>query len=108
MSVVYVSLSMLGVAAMALMLSTFTDSPLGAALGALAVPDRLDAAADPGRGRGARSPTCRPATGCRSSTSSETRSCGATSCAASLLQGVYVVVFLGAAWANFTTKDITS
>ncbi len=24
------------------------------------------------------------------------------------LQGVYVVVFLGAAWANFTTKDITS
>ena len=36
MSVVYVSLSMLGVAAIALMLSTFTDSPLGAALGALA------------------------------------------------------------------------
>ena len=28
--------------------------------------------------------------------------------AASLLQAVYVVVFLGAAWANFTTKDITS
>ena len=25
-----------------------------------------------------------------------------------LLQGVYVVVFLGAAWANFATKDITS
>jgi ABC-2 type transport system permease protein len=24
-----------------------------------------------------------------------------------LLQGVYVVVFLGAAWANFATKDIT-
>jgi len=25
-----------------------------------------------------------------------------------LLQGVYVLVFLGAGWANFTTKDITS
>lgn len=24
------------------------------------------------------------------------------------LQGVYVVVLLGASWANFTTKDITS
>ena len=24
------------------------------------------------------------------------------------LQAVYIVVFLGAAWANFTTKDITS
>ena len=36
MSIVYVTLSMLGVAAMALLLSTFTDSPLGAALGALA------------------------------------------------------------------------
>jgi len=24
------------------------------------------------------------------------------------LQAVYVVVLLGAAWANFTTKDVTS
>ncbi len=24
-----------------------------------------------------------------------------------LLQGVYVLVFLGAAWANFMTKDVT-
>ena len=53
------------------------------------------------------SPTCRPATGWPSSTCSATRSCGATWCAASLLQGVYVLVFLGAGWANFTTKDIT-
>src|SRR5690348_13152269 len=36
MSIVYVTLSMLGVAAMALMLSTMTDSAVGAALGALA------------------------------------------------------------------------
>jgi ABC-2 type transport system permease protein len=25
-----------------------------------------------------------------------------------LQQGVYVLLFLGAAWANFTTRDITS
>ena len=31
-----------------------------------------------------------------------------TSSAASLLQGVYIVVFLGLAWASFATKDITS
>ena len=36
MSIVYVTLSMLSVAAIALLLSTFTDSALGAALGALA------------------------------------------------------------------------
>src|SRR6201989_238217 len=35
MSIVYVTLSMLSVAAIALLLSTFTDSSLGAALGAL-------------------------------------------------------------------------
>jgi ABC-2 type transport system permease protein len=107
MSVVYVSLSMLGVAAMALMLSTFTDSAIGAALGALAfliastLLLTLDAAAalqpylptrywlsfvdlfrDPIQWRDL------------------TRGVG--------LQGVYVLVFLGVAWANFTTKDITS
>ena len=51
--------------------------------------------------------TCRPATGCRSSTSSATRSCGGTSSAARaagrLRRGA-----AGAAWANFTTKDVTS
>jgi ABC-2 type transport system permease protein len=107
LSVVYVSLSMLGVAALALLLSTVTDSPLGAALGALAflvastllltldaaavlqpyLPTRywlafIDLFRDPilwrDVGRGV------------------------------LLQGVYVLVFLGAAWANFTTRDITS
>jgi len=98
---------MLGVAAMALMLSTFTDSAIGAALGALAfliastLLLTLDAAAalqpylptrywlsfvdlfrDPIQWRDL------------------TRGVG--------LQGVYVLVFLGVAWANFTTKDITS
>ena len=98
---------MLGVAAMALMLSTFTDSSVGAALGALAfliastllltldaadalqpyLPTRywlsfVDLFRDPIQWRDI------------------LRGVG--------LQGVYVLVFLGAAWANFTTKDITS
>ena len=98
---------MLGVAAFALFLSTLTDSSLGATLGALAfliassLLLTLDAAA-------VLRPTCPPATGWPSWTSSATRSCGGTWSAGLLLQGVYVAVFLGAAWANFTTKDITS
>jgi ABC-2 type transport system permease protein len=107
LAVVYVSLSMLSVAAMALLLSTLTDSPLGAALGALAfliastllltldaahvlqpyLPTRywlsfVDLFRDPILWRDL--------------------------VRGVLLQGAYVVVFLGAAWANFTTKDITS
>ena len=103
----YAGWSMLGVAAIALFLSTATDSPLAAALGALAalitsqVLDLLDAAAAVkpylathywlafvdlfrtpilwrGVGRGF------------------------------AVQAVYIVVFLGAAWANFATRDITS
>ena len=98
---------MLGVAALALLLSTVTDTPLGAALGALAfliastLLLTLDAAAalqpylptrywlsfvdlfrDPILWRDVERGV--------------------------LLQGAYVAVFLGAAWANFTTKDITS
>jgi ABC-2 type transport system permease protein len=107
MSVVYVTLSMLGVAAMALLLSTFTDSPLGAALGALAfliastLLLTLDAAAAlqpylPTRYWLSFVDLFRDPILWRDLTRGV------------LLQGVYVVVFLGAAWANFTTKDITS
>jgi len=103
----YVTISMLGVAAFALFFSTFTDSPLGATLGALAVlvtssllftldaaspiapylPTRywlsfVDFFRDPILWRDI------------------TRGLA--------LQGVYVGVLLTAAWANFTTKDITS
>ena len=103
----YVTISMLGVAAFALFFSTFTDSPLGATLGALAVlvassllftldaaspiapylPTRywlsfVDFFRDPILWRDI------------------VRGIG--------LQGVYVGVLLAAAWANFTTKDITS
>jgi ABC-2 type transport system permease protein len=103
----YIVASMLGFGVIALFLSTLTDSSLGAALGALAVLitssvlETLDAAApikpylptnywlawidffrDPifwhSINRGL------------------------------LLQAGYVVIFFGAAWANFATKDVTS
>jgi ABC-2 type transport system permease protein len=107
LAVGYVALSMLGVAAMALLLSTFTDSPLSASLGALAfligssllltlnashsiapyLPTRywlsfVDLFRDPILWRNVERGV--------------------------LLQVVYVVVLLGAAWANFSTKDVTS
>jgi len=106
LSLAYATLSMLGVAAIALFLSTVAESPLAAALGTIAaliastllltleaatslhpyLPTRywlsfVDLFRDPilwrNVGRG------------------------------TALQAAYVVVFLGAAWANFTTKDIT-
>jgi ABC-2 type transport system permease protein len=107
MAVGYVAVSMLGVAAFGLFFSTLTDSPLGATLGALAVlvtssllftldaaspiapylPTRywlsfVDFFRDPILWRNI--------------------SRGLA------LQGVYVAVLLTAAWANFTTKDVTS
>jgi ABC-2 type transport system permease protein len=102
----YALLSMLGVAAIALFLSTVVDTPLGAALGTLAVlvastllltldaadtlapylPTRywlafVDLFRDPILWRDV--------------------------VRGSVLQLVYVAVFLGAAWANFATKDVT-
>ncbi len=107
LSLAYATLSMLGVAAIAVFLSTVTDTPLAASMGALAfliastLLLTLDAAAslqpylptrywlsfvdlfrDPILWRGV--------------------------VRGALLQTAYVAVFLGAAWANFTTKDITS
>jgi ABC-2 type transport system permease protein len=106
-ALVYVAVSMLGVAAIALFLSTITDSSLGAALGALAALVTstalvtLDAAAavqpylptrywlawidffrDPILWRDIERGLA--------------------------LQGVYVAVFLAASWANFATKDVTT
>jgi ABC-2 type transport system permease protein len=107
LAVGYVAISMLGVAAFALFFSTLTDSPLAASLGALAIlvassllftlnaaspiapylPTRywlsfVDFFRDPIQWRDV------------------TRGVE--------LQAVYVGVLLAAAWANFTTKDITS
>ena len=103
----YVAFSMLGVAAVALFLSTVTDSALSASMGALALligssllltidasqalqpylPTRywlsfIDLFRDPILWRNVLRGVA--------------------------LQGVYVAVLLGAAWANFTTKDVTS
>jgi ABC-2 type transport system permease protein len=106
-TVAYIVISMLGVAAIALFLSTVTDSALGAAMGALAVLVTsqvlvtLDAAA-----------AIRPYLPTRYWLAwidffrepvlwrDIERGAG--------IQLVYLVVLLGAAWANFLTKDIAS
>jgi ABC-2 type transport system permease protein len=107
LAMAYVAFSMLAVAAMALFLSTITDSPLAAAMGALAflvassLLLTLDAAG-----------ALRPYLPTRYWLAfvdlfrqpilwrDILRGVG--------LQAVYVTVLLGAAWANFTTKDIKS
>ena len=103
----FVALSMLGVAAMALLLSTFTDSPLSATLGALAflVGSSLLLTLDAARALQPYLPTrywlafvdlFRDPILWRDVVRG------------ALIQLVYVAVFLGAAWANFMTKDVTS
>jgi ABC-2 type transport system permease protein len=103
----YVGVSMLGVAAFALFFSTFTDSPLGAMMGALAVLVAssllftLDAASPiapylPTRYWLAFVDLFRDPIPWRDVTRGLA------------LQGVYVGVLLAGAWANFTTKDISS
>jgi ABC-2 type transport system permease protein len=106
-AVSFIVVSMLGVGAIALFLSTVTDSALGAALGALAalvasevlVTINAASAVDPYL------PTrywlawidfFREPIVWRNIERGFA------------VQGVYVVVFLGAAWAHFATKDITS
>jgi ABC-2 type transport system permease protein len=103
----YVAISMLAVAAMALFLSTLTDSPLSAALGALAflVGSSLLLTLDAARSITPYLPTrywlsfvdlFRDPILWRNVERGV------------LLQLVYVAVLLGAAWANFTTRDVTS
>jgi ABC-2 type transport system permease protein len=103
----YVTLSMLGVASMALFLSTMTDSPLAATIGALAllIASSLLLTLDAANALSPYLPTrywlafvdlFRDPVPLRDIT----RGIG--------LQAVYVAVLLGAAWANFTSKDITS
>lgn len=98
---------MLGVASLALFLSTLTDSPQSASLGALAflIGSSLLLTVDAARPLQPYLPTRYwlsfvdlyrdPVLW-----SNIERGIG--------LQLVYVVVFLGAAWANFTTRDVTS
>ncbi len=107
LAVGYMAFSMLGVAAMAVLLSTLSDSPLTASLGALAflVASSLLLTIDAAQALQPYLPT-------RYWLSfvdlfrdpilwSEVERGVA-------LQAVYVAVLLGAAWASFTTKDITS
>src|SRR4029453_17677423 len=107
LAMAYVAFSMLGVAAVALFLSTITDSPLAAAMGALAflvtssLLLTLDAAGAlkpylPTRYWRAFVALFRQPVLWRDSV----RGVG--------LQSVYLVVLLGAGWANFTTKDVKS
>jgi ABC-2 type transport system permease protein len=107
LAILYVMLSMLGIAAMALFLSTVSDSPLSATLGALAllIGSSLLLTVDAARSLQPYLPTrywlsfvdfFRNPILWRNITRGLA------------LQGVYVVVLLGAAWANFTTKDVTS
>jgi ABC-2 type transport system permease protein len=106
-TVAYITVSMLGVAAIALFLSTVTDSALGAAMGALSVLvtsqvlATLDAAAAirpylPTRYWLAWSDFFREPILWRDIE----RGAG--------IQLVYLVVLLGAAWANFMTRDVTT
>ena len=103
----YVMLSMLGVAAVALFFSTITDIPITAAFGALALLiastllltlDAADALAPylPTRYWLAFVDLFRDPILWRDVLRGV------------LQQGIYVAVFLGAAWANFATKDVTS
>jgi ABC-2 type transport system permease protein len=107
MAIGYVTVSMLGVAAFGLFFSTLTDSPLAAALGALAVLVTssllftLDAASPiapylPTRYWLAFVDLFRDPILWRDVVRGLA------------LQGLYVGVLLAAAWANFTTKDVTS
>jgi ABC-2 type transport system permease protein len=106
-AMLYVAVSMLGVAAIALFLSTLTDSPLAAALGALAalvtsqVLVTLDAAGSvrpylPTRYWLAWIDLFRDPIPWRDIDRGLA------------IQAVYVAVFLAAAWANFATKDVKS
>lgn len=107
LAVAYVGWSMLGVASVALFLSTLTDSPLAAALGAVAllvtsgVLVQLEASASvspylPTRYWLAFVDLFRDPVLTRDLVRG------------TALQAVYVSVFLSAAWASFTTKDVTS
>jgi ABC-2 type transport system permease protein len=106
-AVAFIAVSMLGVAAIALFLSTLTDSSLGAGLGALAalITSGVLVALNSASAVSPYLPTrywLAWADFFREPILWRDISRGFA------IQGVYVAVFLAAAWANFSTKDITS
>jgi ABC-2 type transport system permease protein len=106
-AIAFIGVSMLGVGAIALFLSTLTDSSLGAALGALAalvtseVLVALNAAA-------AVSPYLPTRYWLAWVDFFRQPILWRNIDRGFAVQGIYVVVLLAAAWANFATKDITS
>jgi len=106
-TVVYVGTSMLGVAAIGILFSTITDSPLAAALGALSVLvtsevlDLIEAA-------NALQPYLPTHYWLAFVDLFRTPILWRNIVRGFALQGVYIVLMLGAAWANFQTKDIKS
>jgi len=106
-AIAFIGVSMLGVAAIALFLSTLTDASLGAALGALAalvtsqVLVALNAA-------GSVSPYLPTRYWLAWVDFFRQPILWRNIDRGFAVQGVYVVVLLAAAWANFATKDITS
>jgi len=106
-AVAFIGVSMLGVASIALFLSTLTDSSLGAALGALAalITSGVLVALNSASSVSPYLPTrywLAWADFFREPILWRNIDRGFA------IQGVYVVVFLAAAWANFATKDVTS
>ena len=107
LAILYVMLSMLGIAATALFLSTVTDSPLSATLGALAllIGSSLLLTLDAARSLQPYLPTRYWLSFVdlfRDPILWRNVERGVA------LQAVYVVVLLAAAWANFSSKDIKS
>ncbi len=106
-AVLYVGVSMLGVAAFALLLSSIVENPLGAALGGFAVLvasttlDALDAA-------GSAQPYLPTHYWLKFVDLFRNPILWRDIERGLLLQAVYVAVMLGAAWAYFTSKDIKS
>jgi ABC-2 type transport system permease protein len=106
-SLLFITISMLGVGAIALFLSTITDSPLGATLGALSalVGSELLVTLGAAQSISPYLPTrywLAWVDFFREPILWRDIERGVA------LQAVYVLVFLGAAWANFMTKDIKS
>lgn len=106
-AVAFIAVSMLGVAAIALFLSTITDSSLGAALGAVAalIASGVLVALNAGEAVSPYLPTRYWLAWLdffRQPILWQEIDRGFA------IQAVYVVVFLAAAWANFASKDITS
>jgi ABC-2 type transport system permease protein len=106
-AVAFIAVSMLGVGAIARLLSTITDSSLGAALGAMAVLI-ASAALVALNSAAAVSPYLPTRYWLAWLDFFRQPILWRDIDRGFAIQGIYVVVFLAAAWANFTSKDVTS